>query len=177
MRERPKNEQLARINNQITVPKIRLIDDEGEMLGVMSPQEAIAKAEAAGLDLIEVSPNADPPVCKISDYGKYKYQMQKKKSEAKKKQKIVELKEIQIRPTIEKNDYEVKLKRARGFIEDENKVKVTLRYRGRQITHQEVGLALLERFKADIEDIAKVDQEPKLEGRQVMMVLSPIKQG
>jgi translation initiation factor IF-3 len=175
MRERPKNEQLARINNQIKVPKIRLIDDEGEMLGVMSPQEAIAKAEAMGLDLIEVSPNAEPPVCKISDYGKYKYQMQKKKSEAKKKQKIVELKEIQIRPTIEKNDYEVKLKRARGFIEDENKVKVTLRYRGRQITHQEVGLALLERFKADIADIAKVDQEPKLEGRQVMMVLSPIK--
>lgn len=174
MKDRPNKDEIARINYQINVPTIRLIDDDGNMLGVMSPKEAIAKAEAVGLDLVEVSPNASPPVCKISDYGKYKYQAQKKKSEAKKKQKIVELKEIQIRPTIGENDYQVKLRNAKRFIADENKVKVTLRFRGRQITHQEVGMKLLMRFKEDVADIAKVDQEPKLEGRQMMMVISPL---
>lgn len=172
MRERPPTDELAKINYQIKAPKIRLIDDEGNMLGVFSTKEAIQKAEAAGLDLVEVSPNADPPVCKILDYGKYKYQAQKKKAEAKKNQKIVELKEIQISPTIDDNDYNVKLRNARRFIEDGNKVKVTLRFKGRQITHNEVGFAVITRFREDMEDIAKVDQAPKLEGKQIMMVLS-----
>jgi translation initiation factor IF-3 len=173
MRERPPTDELAKINYQIKAPKIRLIDDEGNMLGVFNTKEAIQKAEAAGLDLVEVSPNADPPVCKILDYGKYKYQAQKKKAEAKKNQKIVELKEIQISPTIDDNDYNVKLRNARRFIEDGNKVKVTLRFKGRQITHNEVGFAVITRFREDMEDIAKVDQAPKLEGKQIMMVLSP----
>lgn len=173
MRERPPTDELAKINYQIKAPKVRLIDDEGNMLGVFNTKEAIQKAEAAGLDLVEVSPNADPPVCKILDYGKYKYQAQKKKAEAKKNQKIVELKEIQISPTIDDNDYNVKLRNARRFIEDGNKVKVTLRFKGRQITHNEVGFAVITRFREDMEDIAKVDQAPKLEGKQIMMVLSP----
>lgn len=143
------------------------------MVGVVTVSEGIRRAEEAGLDLVEVSPGAEPPVCKILDYGKYKYEMQKKASEARKKQKIVDIKEIKIRPGIEEHDYAVKLKAARRFLEDEDKVKVTLRFRGREMAHQELGMKLLQRVKEDTVEIAKVESEPKLEGRQMMMVLAP----
>ena len=143
------------------------------MRGVMSVAEGIALAEAVGLDLVEVSPAATPPVCKVLDYGKYKYEMQKKASEARKKQKTVEVKEIKIRPGTEKHDYDVKMRSARRFLEDEDKVKVTMRFRGREMAHQEIGLALLIRMKDELADISKVELHPKLEGRQMIMVLTP----
>lgn len=148
----------------------------------MSVANALKLAEEAGLDLVEVSPNAKPPVCKILDYGKYKYEQQKKANEARKKQKTIDVKEIKIRPTIEDHDYGVKLKAARRFLEDENKVKVTLRFRGREMAHKEQALAVLERFRDDLADLSKVDQEAKMEGRQAIMVLSaeksiPVKGG
>jgi translation initiation factor IF-3 len=136
-------------------------------------QEAIALAEEAGLDLVEIVPNAEPPVCKIVDLGKLKYQNQKKAAEARKKQKTVEIKELKMRPNIDDHDYEVKLKAAGRFFEDGDKVKVTLRFRGREMAHQELGMKLLQRVKEDTAEIAKVEAEPKLEGRQMMMVLAP----
>jgi translation initiation factor IF-3 len=136
-------------------------------------QEAIALAEEAGLDLVEIVPNAEPPVCKIVDLGKLKYQNQKKAAEARKKQKTVEIKELKMRPNIDDHDYEVKLKAAGRFFEDGDKVKVTLRFRGREMAHQELGMQLLQRVKEDTSEIAKVEAEPKLEGRQMMMVLAP----
>lgn len=142
------------------------------MQGVMKVAEAIKLAEEAGLDLVEVSPGAKPPVCKILDYGKYKYEQQKKANEARKKQKTIDVKEIKIRPTIEDHDYNVKLRNARRFLEDENKVKVTLRFRGREMAHKEEALKVLERFRDDLADLSKVDQEAKMEGRQAIMVLS-----
>lgn len=145
------------------------------MAGVVTVQEGIRRAEAAGLDLVEVSPNAEPPVCKILNYGKYKYELQKKAAEAKKKQKVIEIKEIKIRPTIEDHDYGVKLKNAIRFLEDEDKVKVTLRLRGREMAHIDLAMQVLQRFKTDLAEIAKVEQEPKLEGRQAVMMLVPAK--
>jgi len=150
-----------------------LIDHTGEKRGVVATDEAVALAVEAGLDLVEVSPNTKPPVCKILDYGKYKYQQQKKKNEAKKKQKIVEIKEIKMRPNIDQHDYEVKSKAMRRFFDEGDKVKVTLRFRGREMAHQERGLELLQRVQDDFEEIAKIEQYPKLEGRQMMMVLAP----
>jgi translation initiation factor IF-3 len=164
-----------RVNEQIRVPKIRLIDENGEMVGVVTVPEGLRRAEAAGLDLVEVSPNAEPPVCKILNYGKYKYEMQKKAAEARKKQKIIEVKEIKIRPTIEDHDYEVKLRAAKRFLEDEDKVKVTLRLRGREMAHIDLALQVLQRFKGDLADMAKVEQEPKMEGKQAIMMLVPFK--
>ena len=164
-----------RTNENITSPKIRVIDADGEMRGVMSPKEALEIAEEYGLDLVEVSPNADPPVCKIIDYGKYKYEQQKKANEARKKQKTVDVKEVKIRPGIEEHDYQVKLRNARRFLEDEDKVKVTLRFRGREMAHQDLALQVMRRFRDDLADISKVDQEPKMEGRQAVMMLSPDK--
>jgi translation initiation factor IF-3 len=149
-----------------------VIDQNGEMLGVMLVRDALRAAEDAGLDLVEISPNAEPPVCKILDYGKYKYEQQKKASEARKKQKVIEVKEIQIRPAIEDHDYGVKLRAAIKFLEDGNKVKVTLKFRGREMAHVKIGMEVLQRMIADIGDKGKVDQEPKMEGRQVMMMLS-----
>src|SRR5277367_6233026 len=134
-----------RVNEEIRVPQVRLIDEAGEMQGVMTVREAQNRAFAAGLDLVEVSPNAEPPVCKILDYGKYKYEQQKKRAEAKKKQKIVEVKEIQMRPGIDENDYQVKCRAIQRFIEDGDKVKVTMRFRGREISHHEIGMAVLTR--------------------------------
>ena len=151
---------------------MRLVDENGEMKGVVSTQEAIKMAEEAGLDLVEVSPNADPPVCKILDYGKYKYEQQKKANEARKKQKVIDVKEVKIRPGIEKHDYDVKMRNARRFLEDGDKVKVTMRFRGREMAHQEIGMNLLNKMKEELADISKVDLEPKLEGRQMIMVLS-----
>lgn len=143
------------------------------MIGVVTIREALRKAEEAGLDLVEISPNADPPVCKILDYGKYKYEQQKKASEARKKQKIVDVKEIQIRPMIGDHDYEVKLKAAKRFLEDGDKVKVVLRFRGREMAHTEIGMELLKKMITDIGAVGKVEAEPKMEGRQMMMVIGP----
>lgn len=163
----------TRVNDKIKSPKVRLIDENGEMVGVVSTREAIDMAKEAGLDLVEVSPNAEPPVCKILDYGKYKYQLQKKQAEARKKQKIVTLKELKIRPGIEENDYQVKLRSARKFIEEEDKVKITMRFKGREMAHQDLGMKLFERIKEDLSDITKVDFGPKMEGRQAVMIVSP----
>ncbi len=154
---------------------MRLVDSEGEMIGVVSLDEALRKAEEAGLDLVEISPNAAPPVCKILDYGKYKYEQQKKANEARKKQKTVDVKEVKIRPSIEEHDYGVKLKNARRFLESGDKVKVSMRFRGREMSHQEIGMEVLERFKSDLEDTGKPEMGPKLEGRQMIMILVPEK--
>jgi translation initiation factor IF-3 len=150
-----------------------LIDQDGEMQGVMSTREAIQKAFAAGLDLVEISPNAEPPVAKILDYGKFKYEQQKKKNEARKKQKIVEIKEVKVRPNIDENDYQVKLRAMKSFIGEGDKVKVTLRFRGREMAHQELGVKVLERIRADMDTDTKVEQMPKMENRQIVMVLTP----
>ncbi|MCB1557530.1 MAG: translation initiation factor IF-3 [Alphaproteobacteria bacterium] len=162
-----------RVNEDIRLERLRLVDENGEMIGVVTAREAMRRAEEAGLDLVEISPNADPPVCKILDYGKYKFEQQKKASEARKKQKTVDVKEIQLRPMIGDHDYDVKLKNARRFLEDGDKVKVVLRYRGRELSHTEIGMELLTRMIGDLGETAKVDFAPKMEGRQVMMVLSP----
>lgn len=162
-----------RINRDIRAPRVLLIDAEGEKQGEMPIEAALEAAEEAGLDLVEISPNADPPVCKILDYGKFKYQAQKKKAEAKKKQKTSELKEIKIRPNIDIHDYQVKSKAITRFFEDGDKVKITVRFRGREMAHQERGMELLQRLKGDFEEVAKVEYEPKMEGRQMIMVMAP----
>jgi translation initiation factor IF-3 len=162
-----------RVNEEIRVPQVRLIDEAGEMQGVMTAREAQQRAFSAGLDLVEISPNAEPPVCKILDYGKFKYEQQKKKNEAKKKQKIVEIKEVKVRPNIDDHDYQVKLRSMKSFIEEGDKVKVTLRFRGREMAHQEIGVKVLERIRADLEAATKVEQMPRMEMRQMVMVLSP----
>ena len=162
-----------RVNEDITVPQVLLIDDTGEKRGVVATDEAIKVAQNAGLDLVEVSPNTQPPVCKILDYGKYKYQQQKKKAEAKKKQKVVDIKEIKMRPNIDQHHYDVKSRAMKRFFEEGDKVKVTLRFRGREMAHQERGADLLKRVQADFDEIAKVEQFPKMEGRQMMMVMAP----
>lgn len=143
------------------------------MIGVVGVREALIAAEEAGLDLVEVSPNADPPVCKILDYGKYKYEAQKKANEARKKQKIIEVKEIKLRPNIDENDYNVKMKNAKRFIEEGDKVKVTMRFRGREMAHQDLGMNVLIRVRDELDEVAKVEQMPRLEGRQMVMVLAP----
>ena len=152
---------------------MRLVDERGEMVGVVTTPEAITMAEEAGLDLVEVAPNADPPVCKILDFGKFKYEEQKKKNEARKKQKIIEVKEIKLRPGIDDHDYDVKMRSMQKFIEEGDKVKVTLRFRGREMAHQDLGLQVLIRVRDDLEAVAKVEQMPRLEGRQMVMVMSP----
>lgn len=162
-----------RSNREIRIPRVQLIDADGNNLGVVATDEALRMAEDAGLDLVEISPNNDPPVCKILDLGKLKYANQKKAAEARKKQKIVEIKEIKMRPNIDTHDYEVKMKAINRFFEDGDKVRVTLRFRGREMAHQELGLKLLQQVKEDTAEIAKVEAEPKLEGRQMMMVLAP----
>ncbi|HEY4254579.1 MAG TPA: translation initiation factor IF-3 [Roseomonas sp.] len=162
-----------RVNEEIRVPQVRLIDKDGEMLGVMTAREALMRAYDVGLDLLEISPNAVPPVCKILDYGKYKYEQQKKANEARKKQKVVEIKEIKVRPNIDDHDYETKMKQMKGFITEGDKVKVTLRFRGREMAHQDLGVKVLERIRTDLGEIIKVEQMPRLENRQMIMVLSP----
>ncbi len=165
---------MYRINRSILAANVRVITEEGEQLGVMPLDKAIERAEMAGLDLIEVSPNAEPPVCKIQDYGKLKYQTQKKAAETRKKQHVVTVKEISIRPGTEEHDYQIKMKKARQFIEKGDKVKINLRFRGREITHKDLGTQMLDRIEADFKEIAKVDQRPKMEGRQMIMVMSPL---
>jgi translation initiation factor IF-3 len=162
-----------RVNEEIRVPQVRLIDQDGEMQGVMSARDALLRAYAVGLDLLEISPNADPPVCKILDFGKFKYEQQKKKNEAKKKQRVIEIKEVKVRPNIDENDYQVKLRSMKSFIEEGDKVKVTLRFRGREMAHQDIGVKVLERIRSDLEVATKVEQMPRMEMRQMVMVLSP----
>ena len=162
-----------RINDEIRVPRVLLIDQHGEKQGEMSTASAMEAAEEAGLDLVEIVPNANPPVCKILDYGKFKFQEQKKKNEARKKQKVVELKEIKLRPNIDVHDYEVKQRSMHRFFEEGDKVKITLRFRGRELAHPELGMKLLQKVKADFEPIAKVEYEPRMEGRQMIMILAP----
>jgi translation initiation factor IF-3 len=157
----------------ITVPKVLVIGADGEKLGVVDTDSAIAMAEEAGLDLVEVSPNTSPPVCKILDYGKLKYQEQKKASEARKRQKTVDVKEIKMRPNIDTHDYDVKMRSVNKFLGEGDKVKVTMRFRGREMAHQNLGMELLHKVRDDTNEIAKVEAMPKLEGRQMIMVLAP----
>ena len=163
------------MNRQIRVPEIRLIDHEGENAGVVTPAEAVRMAEEVGLDLVEISPNASPPVCKIMDFGKFKYESQKKAAEARKKQKVIEIKEVKFRPNIDTHDYDVKMKSVHKFLTGGDKVKVTLRFRGREMAHQELGRELLHKVAGDIEELGKVESMPKLEGRQMTMVIAPAK--
>ena len=162
-----------RINREIRVPQVQLIAEGGDNLGVVSIAEALAAAAEAGLDLVEISPNSAPPVCKILDFGKYKYEAQKKASEARKNQKVVEIKEIKLRPNIDTHDYEVKMKSMLRFFEEGDKVKVTLRFRGREMAHQDLGFKLLQQVKEETLAVAKVESEPRLEGRQMVMLLAP----
>jgi translation initiation factor IF-3 len=162
-----------RINEEIRVREVQLIDQTGHNHGPIDLEIALQKAHEVGLDLVEIAPNSSPPVCKILDYGKYKYQAQKKAAEARKKQKVVEVKEIKLRPMIDDHDYDVKMRSMQRFFEEGDKVKVTLRFRGREMAHQELGYQLLNRVKGDTLKIAKVEQEPRFEGRQVVMVLAP----
>jgi translation initiation factor IF-3 len=162
-----------RVNEEIRAAQVRLIDQDGEMQGVMTARDAMRRALDVGLDLLEISPNADPPVVKILDYGKFKYEAQKKKNEAKKKQKVIEIKEIKVRPNIDENDYQVKMRAMKSFIEEGDKVKVTLRFRGREMAHQDIGVKVLERIRSEMDTLTKVEQMPKMENRQMVMVLSP----
>jgi translation initiation factor IF-3 len=157
----------------ITSAQVRLVDENGEQVGVVPTADARRRAESVGLDLMEVSPNADPPVCKILDYGRFRYEAQKKKNEARKKQKIIEVKEIKMRPNIDTHDYEVKMRSIHRFIEEGDKVKVTMRFRGREMVHQDLGKQVLDRVRDEMEATAKVEQFPKLEGRQMTMVMAP----
>ncbi|WP_040489363.1 translation initiation factor IF-3 [Fulvimarina pelagi] len=169
----PAQKEGPRSNREIRVPTVQLIDSEGENRGQVATSEALTLAEDAGLDLVEIVPNANPPVCKILDLGKLKYENQKKAAEARKRQKTIEVKEVKMRPNIDDHDYETKMKAVRRFFDDGDKVKVTLRFRGREMAHQELGMRLLNRVREETNEISKVEAEPKLEGRQMMMVLAP----
>ena len=162
-----------RVNDDIAVLRVRLVDERGNMVGIVERNEALSMASEVGLDLVEIAPNADPPVCKILDFGKYKYEEQKKKNEARKKQKIIEVKEIKLRPSIDDHDYDVKMRSMVKFIGEGDKVKVTMRFRGRELAHQELGMDVLVRVRDDLDEIAKVEQMPRMEGRQMTMVMSP----
>ena len=162
-----------RYNEFIQVPKVRVIDENGENLGVMYTREAFDQAQEVGLDLVEVSPGADPPVCKFLDIGKFKYETQKKANIARKTQKTQEIKEIKMRPNIDDHDYDTKMKAVKKFIDEGDKVKLTLRFRGRELAHGQLGLKLLERVRDDSLDYAKIEQLPRMEGRQMLMVMAP----
>lgn len=164
------------MNERIRAPEIRLIGAEGENVGVVTPARAMEMAADAGLDLVEISPNANPPVCKIMDFGKFKYEQQKRESEARKKQKIIEVKEVKFRPNTDTHDYEVKMRNVFRFLESGDKVKVTLRFRGREMAHQNLGRELLERVAEDIKEVGKIENMPKMEGRQMIMMIGPLPQ-
>ena len=161
------------INQEIRATRVLLIDQNGEKQGVMPLSAALEAAEEAGLDLVQIVGNAETPVCKILDYGKHRFQEQKKKAEQRKRQKVVELKEIKLRPNIDTHDYEVKPKAMHRFFDEGDKVKVTLRFRGREMAHQEIGMRQIERIRTDLQDLATVEQMPKMEGRQMVMILAP----
>jgi len=162
-----------RFNDFIQSPKVRVIDENGENLGVMFTREAFEQAQSVGLDLVEISPNSDPPVAKFLDIGRFKYEAQKKANEQRKKQKTQEIKEIKMRPNIDDHDYDTKMKKVNAFIAEGDKVKLTLRFRGRELAHGELGMRLLQRVQADVAETAKVEQHPRMEGRQMLMVLAP----
>ena len=161
------------MNEAIEAAEVRLVGADGEVLGVVKIDEALRKADDAGLDLVEMAANSNPPVCKILDYGKLKFLDQKRKADARKKQKTIDVKEIKMRPGIEQHDYDVKMRSMRRFLDDGDKVKVTLRFRGRELAHQELGMRVLERVQTDLEEESKVEQFPKMEGRQMTMVIAP----
>ncbi len=161
------------MNERIETDSVRLVDETGENVGVVSLDDALERAEDVGLDLVEIAPEAKPPVCKILDYGKFKYEAQKKANEARKKQKVIEVKEIKMRPNIDHHDYDVKMRAMNKFLGEGDKVKVTLRFRGREMAHQNLGLKVLERVRDDLEAVSKVEQFPKMEGRQMTMVIAP----
>ncbi len=163
------------MNENITYPEIRVIDADGEQAGILKTEEALELAKKAGLDLVEVSPNASPPVCRIMDFGKFRFEAKKQLNANKKKQKQVQVKEIKFRPRTEEGDYQTKVRKLREFLENGDKAKVTLRYRGREFAHQELGLALLKRVGADLEEFGAIEQMPKMEGRQMVMMISPKK--
>jgi len=169
----PVNPDTTRINEQIRIPEVRLIDENGEQVGVVDRHTALKRAVEAGLDLVEVAPQAKPPVCKIMDYTKFKYQKAVRERQARKKQTRTEIKEIKFRPGTEIHDFDVKLRNIRKFLESGNKVKCTLRFRGREMAHQELGLALLRRVESEVLDMGKLEQTPKLMGRQMTMVIAP----
>ena len=162
-----------RINGEINAREVRLIGTDGEIIGVMSGREAMKLAEEADTDLVEISPNATPPVCRLMDYGKFKFQEQKKAAEARAKQKVIQVKEIKFRPGTDENDYQVKMRNIKRFIEDGDKVKITLRFRGREMAHQEIGMRLLERVRDEMGELIQVEYMPKLEGRQMVMMIAP----
>jgi translation initiation factor IF-3 len=164
-----------RINDRIRAPEIRLIGADGENIGLVTPGRAMQLAEEAGLDLVEISPNATPPVCKIMDFGKFKYETQKKEAEARKKQKIIEIKEVKFRPNTDTHDYEVKMRNVVRFLEEGDKVKVTLRFRGREMAHQDLGRLLLDRVAEDVKELGKIESMPRVEGRQMVMMIGPAK--
>jgi len=168
-------EKEPRINGEITAREIRLQGAEGEQLGIVSLYEALRQAEEAELDLVEIAPNAQPPVCRLMDYGKFKYQNAKKLHAAKLKQKQIQIKEVKFRPGTDENDYQIKLRNVIRFLEEGDKAKITLRFRGREMAHQEIGMAQLKRIEADLVELAVVEQFPKLEGRQMVMMLAPKK--
>jgi translation initiation factor IF-3 len=173
MQQQPPSREGPRVNDQIDVDKVRVIDADGEMVGVISVQEGVELAFEVGLDLVEVSPHADPPVCKILDYGKFKYEAQKKANEARKKQKVIEVKEIKMRPGIDEHDYQVKMRAVRKFLEHGDKVKMTIRFRGREMAHQDLGMKVLDRVRDDLGEDIKVEQFPRTEGRLMTMVMAP----
>jgi translation initiation factor IF-3 len=164
-----------RVNDRIDSSEVRLVDADGEMVGVVPIREALYRASEAGLDLVEISPNATPPVCKILDYGKFKYEAQKRANAARKKQRVIEVKEIKMRPGIDDNDYNIKMKKVRSFLDEGDKVKVTMRFRGREMSHQHIAMDILTKVKDEVADLAKVEQFPKMEGRQMVMVMAPLK--
>jgi translation initiation factor IF-3 len=168
-------EEEYRINRMIEAHEVRLVDEDGGMVGVVPIREALERADEAGLDLVEVSPTASPPVCKILDYGKFKYESQKKAAQARKRQRVIEVKEIKMRPGIDDNDYGIKMKKVREFLDEGDKVKVTMRFRGREMAHQEIAVGILNKVREQMADLAKVEQFPKLEGRQMVMVMAPLK--
>ena len=172
----PQRDTGPRVNDRIRANEIRLIGADGENAGVVTPERAMDMAFNAGLDLVEISPNASPPVCKIMDFGKYKYEQQKRESEARKKQKIIEIKEVKFRPNTDTNDYDVKMRNVFKFLENGDKVKITLRFRGREMAHQELGRVLLNRVAEDIKEMGKVENMPKMEGRQMIMMIGPLPQ-
>jgi len=172
----PQRDTGPRVNDKIRASEIRLIGADGDNIGVVHPAKAMQLADEAGLDLVEISPNANPPVCKIMDFGKFKYEQQKRESEARKKQKIIEVKEVKFRPNTDTHDYDVKMRNVFKFLENGDKVKITLRFRGREMAHQNLGRQLLERVAGDIAEVGKVENMPKMEGRQMIMMIGPLPQ-
>jgi translation initiation factor IF-3 len=166
-----------RVNGEINAPEVRLLGEDGEQIGIVSLRQALEAADEAGLDLVEIAPLARPPVCRVMDYGKFKYQEAKKAHDAKLKQKQVQVKEVKLRPGTDENDYQIKLRNLKRFLEEGDKAKITLRFRGREMAHQEFGLRQLERIKGDLEAVGAVEQMPKMEGRQMVMIVAPIRKG